>query len=74
MPETTKAPNRRERRHPAPEPMTWTIEDVLTAVPGMSRSKLYLEIRSGRLPSTKIGTRRVVRPEDVRDWLDRRYE
>ncbi|HEY1445665.1 MAG TPA: helix-turn-helix domain-containing protein [Acidimicrobiales bacterium] len=47
-----------------------TIEDVLEAVPGLSRRRLWSEIASGNLPSFKIGKRRCVKRTDLEAYVD----
>lgn len=37
---------------------------------GISRTKLYPEVMSGSLPSIKLGKRRLIRVQTLRDWLD----
>jgi excisionase family DNA binding protein len=39
------------------------------AITGISRSKLYLEIKAGNLKTVKLGKRRLVRPEALDEWL-----
>lgn len=41
----------------------------LAVMAGLSRSFLYLEIRSGRLPIRKKGRRTVILLDDARAWL-----
>lgn len=48
-----------------------TIEQVREAVP-MARSTVCELIRTGAIPSFKIGRRRYVRPADLDDWIDRK--
>lgn len=56
-----------------PAPIAYTIAQVLAAVP-ISRSYLYLELRSGRLRSFKIGRRRLVAVVDLVAWLAARRD
>lgn len=47
----------------------FSIEEVV-AVTGIKRSKLYLEIKAGRLQITKCGTRTLILPEALQRWLN----
>lgn len=38
---------------------------------GIGRTRLYEAIRSGELPSLKLGARRLIRIVDLEAWLDR---
>lgn len=40
------------------------------AMYGISRSVLYLHLRSGRLRSSKVGSRRIIRIIDLETFLD----
>ena len=51
-------------------PLVLTLEEVLRQVPDLSYSKLYAELKSGRLISAKIGKRRYVRPRDLDAWIE----
>ena len=37
---------------------------------GLSRSTLYEELRSGRLSSVRVGSRRLVRRTDLDAWVE----
>jgi hypothetical protein len=63
---------RHRRDHIAAEPIVYTLDEVMLKIPGLSRSKLFEELGSGRLPSVKIGKRRFVRPRDLDAWLEDR--
>ena len=52
------------------EPLVHTLDEILTKMPGLSRSKLFAELASGRLASFKIGRRRYVRPRDLEEWIE----
>lgn len=54
-----------------PSPLEREAVDVLTAcgMLGISRTKLYELLNDGTLPSFKIGRRRLVRPDTVRQVL-----
>lgn len=41
----------------------------LTAASGVGRTKIYEEIKSGRLKATKAGGRTIILAEDARAWL-----
>ena len=38
---------------------------------GVGRTKIYEEIKSGRLPARKIGRRTIITKDDADDWLQR---
>lgn len=46
--------------------------DTGTALGGLSRTKVYLLIKSGDLPSVTIGRRRFVMEKDLVEFLERR--
>jgi excisionase family DNA binding protein len=50
------------------QPLALSIRQAC-AVAGVSRSTLYEEIAAGRLKSVRIGARRLILVEDLRDWL-----
>ena len=54
------------------EPLALTLEGVMDAVPSLSRSQLFVELKSGRLPSFMTGRRRCVRVVDLETWLAQR--
>ncbi len=64
---------RQEWRHDR-NPLTLTIGGVLEAVPGLSRTQLFRELKAGRLRSFKIGHSRCIRYVDLERWLDERVE
>lgn len=43
--------------------------DALRAATGLGRSKIYEQVRAGRLRAIKIGGRTMFRREDVERWL-----
>jgi len=49
--------------------LLYDIEEVATMV-GLGRTRLYEEIRSGRLRSVKVGRRRLVPLAAVERWVD----
>ena len=49
--------------------MLYTLTDV-TAALSVGRSKVYELVRSGALPSVRIGGSRRVRGEDLADYVD----
>jgi len=51
-----------------PRPLALSVEQAAEAA-GVSRSLLYQEMRAGRLKYVKIGARRVILVDDLRDWL-----
>lgn len=56
--------------------MTATYDDRETLsveqcakITGISRAEIYIHIASGELPSIKLGRRRLVRCQTLREWL-----
>ena len=49
--------------------MLYTLTDVAAAL-SVGRSKVYELVRSGALPSVRIGGSRWVRGEDLADYVD----
>ncbi|WP_411890280.1 helix-turn-helix domain-containing protein [Yoonia sp. SDW83-1] len=45
--------------------------DETARLAGLGRTALYATLAKGDLPSTKIGTRRLVRVDAIREWLAR---
>jgi excisionase family DNA binding protein len=52
------------------ERLALSIMEAAQAV-GISRAKLYTEIKTGSLATLRIGGRRVVRVVDLNSWLQR---
>jgi excisionase family DNA binding protein len=50
------------------EPLAYSVRDAAAAV-GVSRGMLYELIASGQLPSTKLGSRRLIRREALVELL-----
>ncbi len=59
-----------KREHHPPDPEALSVEDAARRA-GIGRTFLYEAISSGRLPSIKLGKRRLVRVEALRRWLER---
>jgi len=55
---------------PLGDRLAYRVSEVATLV-GLSRSKTYLLIASGELPSVKIGGSRRVPADALRQWLAR---
>jgi excisionase family DNA binding protein len=51
------------------EPLAISIEDV-TKASGLGRSKVYEEIRDGRLLARKVGKRTLILMADLKAWLE----
>jgi hypothetical protein len=49
--------------------LAYPIDDLADAI-GIGRSKLYAEIRAGRLKAKKIGSRTIITTPAARDYLD----
>lgn len=43
--------------------------DEAARLAGIGRTTLYAALAKGDLPSIKIGTRRLIRVDAIRDWL-----
>jgi len=52
----------------SPSKITYGIADVVEAT-SVGRSKIYEEIKAGRLKTFKIGTRTLVTAENLYAWL-----
>ena len=50
------------------QPEALGVADAATMI-GIGRVKLYQIINSGELPTVKIGDRRLIRVEALRNWL-----
>ena len=44
--------------------------DEAARLAGIGRTSLYAALAKGDLPSIKIGTRRLIRVDAIRDWLE----
>jgi excisionase family DNA binding protein len=53
--------------------LSLSVEDAST-VTGLGRTKLFEAMRTGELPSVRVGGRRVVLIEDLRQYLTDRRE
>ncbi len=66
--------NRQGRRaaasgFPVPEKVNFTIREVCH-ISGVSRSKVYLDIRDGRLKVFHVGRRTLIAAADLVAWID----
>jgi hypothetical protein len=52
-----------------PTKLALSIKDTSEAT-GLGPTKLWAEIREGRLRARKVGRRTVILPEDLRAWLE----
>lgn len=50
-------------------PLAHNIDGAVQRV-GIGRSKLYEEIRTGRLRTVKVGKRTLILEKDIERWLD----
>ena len=50
-------------------PLAYTIDEAVK-ITSISRSKLYIEIKSGRLQIRKVGRRTIIPPQFLQEWLD----
>ena len=55
-----------ERRNP---PQLLSIKDTAAAL-GISRSKLFLEIKAGKIAFLKIGSRTLISDDEITRYLD----
>lgn len=53
-----------------PLPLSVSPDEAARLV-GIGRTTLYAALANGDLPSIKIGTRRLIRVDAIRDWLAR---
>ncbi|GAA4798751.1 hypothetical protein GCM10023200_39380 [Actinomycetospora chlora] len=51
------------------EPLTYTVDDV-AALLGVARGKAYEHVRSGAIPSIRIGKRYLIPRERFHAWLN----
>jgi excisionase family DNA binding protein len=49
-------------------PIAHSVDDFCTAI-GIGRTKLYDAIRTGELPTLKVGKRRLILAEEGHAWL-----
>ncbi|MEM7720204.1 MAG: helix-turn-helix domain-containing protein [Pseudomonadota bacterium] len=55
---------------PAPKHSPIAVSpDEAARLAGIGRTTLYVALAKGDLPSIKIGTRRLIRVDAIRDWL-----
>ena len=54
-----------------PQPPIAVSPDEAARLAGVGRTTLYAALAKGDLPSIKIGTRRLIRVDAIRDWLVR---
>jgi excisionase family DNA binding protein len=66
---TTRWGPTKEREDAMEEKLLYTLADVAAAL-SVSRSKVYELVRSGALPSVRIGGSRRVRGEDLATYVD----
>ena len=57
-----------QNHEPAPEKLALSINEVLARVP-VKRTRLYEELRTGRLPHRKCGSRTLILAADLDTWL-----
>ena len=60
--------HRRERAGPSHDRLAYSVRQAADKV-SVSERQIWEEIASGRLRSRKVGRRRVIPDEDLRDWL-----
>lgn len=53
----------------AKTPLAYTIDEAVK-ITSISRSKLYIEIKSGRLQIREVGRRTIIPPQSLQEWLD----
>ena len=53
---------------PTPDKLALSIKEVLARIP-IKRSRLYEEMREGRLHRKKVGSRTLILAGDLDDWL-----
>lgn len=50
-------------------PISYTIEEAVK-ITGLGRTRLYQELKSGRLPAVKLGRRTLIPHSSLQAWLD----
>ena len=64
---------RKQRVHTGRDlPIVAASPGEIAAMYGISRDRLYAYMRSGALPSAKVGARRIIRIADMDAFLDER--
>lgn len=53
---------------PTPDKLALSVKEVLARIP-IKRSRLYEEMRDGRLRRKKVGSRTLILAGDLDDWL-----
>jgi hypothetical protein len=54
----------------APGRLAYTIDELANAIGGAGRSKLYEEIRAGKLKAKKLGSRTIITTPAAHAYLD----
>lgn len=62
-------PNSESGEHQLSEKIAYSIDDVITLT-GIKRTKIYAEIKAGRLKIRKCGARTIVLAADLNRWLE----
>lgn len=60
---------RRAEAIPPAEKLAWSVHEAARVV-GLSARTLQVAISRGELKRVKVGRRTLLRPEDVRAWID----
>ncbi len=69
IPQTTEAaPTIPQTTEAAPAKLALSVKEVLARVP-IKRTRLYEELRTGRLRHRKCGSRTVILVTDLKSWL-----
>lgn len=55
-------------QRPEPPALAYSI-DRLSHASNLSRAQIYADINAGKLKTLKVGRRRLVTPEQAREWL-----
>ena len=55
------------------DPLAASVSEA-ARISGVGRTQLYEEMADGELPSCKVGKRRIILIEDLRDWLARKRQ
>ena len=61
--------NTKQNVEPTPARRAFSIPEACQRV-GIGRTRLYGEIKEGRLRVRKCGRRSIIRAEDLDEWLD----
>jgi len=63
-----RAPDRKKAPSNGVERLTYTVEELCRAL-GRNRMGVYEDLREGRIPSRKLGSRYIISRKAIERWL-----